>query len=194
MTITKRDKLLDSALLLFSDNGVHSTSTASIAKHAGVANGTLFHHFESKLALVEALYISIKHQLSQVAVLDEQLLAMPLKEQVSNLWNITIDWAIKNPKALIFCQQVATSNILPLSVRLKAMKQELSILEAMITLGQSQHEIIDFPIDLMIDQCQAQIITSGLFFISNDAYVNDETYRHSAFELFWRAIAIDNSH
>jgi len=190
MSISKREKLLQSALILFSDNGVHSTSTASIAKHAGVANGTLFHHFESKLALVEALYISIKHQLSQVAVLDAHLVDLPLKQQVSKLWNMTIDWAIENPKALIFCQQVATSNILPLAVRLKAMKQELSILEAMITLGQSQEQIIDFPIDLMIDQCQAQIITSALFFISNEFYAQDKTYRDSAFELFWRAIAI----
>lgn len=193
MTVSKRDKLLNSALDLFSKNGIHSTSTASIAKHAEVATGTLFHHFDNKLALIEALYISIKQGLSQSAVITQDMLSMPMKQQASTLWNIAIDWAISNPTALIFCQQVASENALPLQTRLSAMKQELSVLEAMITAGQSNKEIIDFPLDLMIDQCQAQIITSGLFFINNKSYAADSVYRHSAFELFWRAIATDLS-
>jgi AcrR family transcriptional regulator len=193
MTVSKRDKLLHSALVLFSANGVHNTSTASIAKHAGVATGTLFHHFENKLTLIEALYISIKQGLSQSAIITQEMLSMPMKQKANTLWNIAIDWAINHPTELIFCQQVASDNILPLQTRLKAMKQELSILEELITVGQSNNEIIDFPLDLMINQCQSQIITSGLFFISHPSYMSNSVYRQSAFGLFWRAIAI-NTH
>lgn len=187
---TKREKLLQSALLLFGENGIHNTSTASIAKHAGVANGTLFHHFDNKKTLIEALYISIKHELSQCVLLTEENQTLPIIQQAQCLWDLSIDWGIKNPSALIFCQQVTAENLLPLSLRLAAMKQELSILETMITTGQAQGKIANYPIDLMLEQCQSQVITSGLFFINNSVLNSDSSYRKSAFDMFWRAIAI----
>ena len=55
MSTDKRDKILQAALELFAEQGFRGTSTAQIAKHAGVATGTLFHHFESK----EALYLEL---------------------------------------------------------------------------------------------------------------------------------------
>ncbi|MBW2185312.1 MAG: helix-turn-helix transcriptional regulator, partial [Deltaproteobacteria bacterium] len=44
MKIEKRKQILGSALELFAEQGFRGTSTAEIAKHAGVATGTLFHH------------------------------------------------------------------------------------------------------------------------------------------------------
>ena len=44
----KREKVLNAALKLFTERGIDSTSTASIAKEAGVGTGTVFHHFENK--------------------------------------------------------------------------------------------------------------------------------------------------
>ena len=46
--IDKKQAILDTALTLFVSQGFYATSTASIAKTAGVATGTLFHHFASK--------------------------------------------------------------------------------------------------------------------------------------------------
>lgn len=188
---TKRDKLLNSALVLFSENGIHSSSTASIAKHAGVANGTLFHHFENKQTLIESLYVSIKHELSQSVLLTPEHQALSIKQQAQLLWNMSIDWGVNNPAAFIFCQQVTAENILPLSLRLAAMKQELSILETMIIAGQQQDYIAKYPMDLMLEQCQSQIIGSGLFFINNPLISSDIIYRQSAFDMFWRAITTD---
>lgn len=62
VTGDKRQAVLDTALHLFVEQGFHSTSTASIAKHAGVATGTLFHHFSSKSALMDELFLSIKQE------------------------------------------------------------------------------------------------------------------------------------
>ncbi len=191
-TISKREKLLHSALVLFGENGIHNTSTASIAKHAGVANGTLFHHFDSKQTLIEALYISIKHDLSQCILLTRDTQALPIKEQAKLLWDLSIDWGIKNPSSLIFCQKVSAENVLPLSLRLAAMKQELSILETIITTGQTQGVVANYPMDLMLEQCKSQIITSGLFFINNSLLYSDNVYKQSAFDMFWRAIAIND--
>lgn len=188
---TKRDALLNSALTLFSEQGIHATSTASIAKHAGVANGTLFHHFENKQALVAALYIEIKQQLAAKLVINDTLADLSLKQQVANLWHKALTWAINHPKQLLYFQQVVTERALPQKQRLDAMKQELSILEMLITYGQTNGLIVDFPLDLLLDHCQSQMIASGLFFINNPQLVNNKSYQNNAFELFWRAIAIE---
>ncbi|MGL5975525.1 MAG: TetR/AcrR family transcriptional regulator, partial [Aeromonas sobria] len=44
----KRRQILDAALALCAEDGLQGAATARIAKAAGVANGTLFHHFPSK--------------------------------------------------------------------------------------------------------------------------------------------------
>ncbi|MEZ9985105.1 TetR/AcrR family transcriptional regulator, partial [Vibrio sp. 10N.261.49.A3] len=61
--ITKRQKILDAALLLFSQQGLEGTSTGQIAKTAGVAKATLFHHFENKSLLIEELFRELKVEL-----------------------------------------------------------------------------------------------------------------------------------
>jgi AcrR family transcriptional regulator len=53
----KEQKILDTSLVLFVEKGFHGTSTAEIAKTAGVATGTLFHYFKTKEELIDRLYI-----------------------------------------------------------------------------------------------------------------------------------------
>jgi AcrR family transcriptional regulator len=51
----KRARILDAALTLFAEGGYEATSTSSIAKLAGVSEGTVFHHFGSKQGLLAAV-------------------------------------------------------------------------------------------------------------------------------------------
>ncbi|MDP4107839.1 MAG: helix-turn-helix domain-containing protein, partial [Bacillota bacterium] len=41
----KQQKIVETAIQMFADKGYASTSTAEIAKAAGVAEGTIFRHF-----------------------------------------------------------------------------------------------------------------------------------------------------
>ena len=50
-----RAKIFAAATQLFAQNGYHATTTADIAKAAGVAKGTFFVHFPSKDAVITAL-------------------------------------------------------------------------------------------------------------------------------------------
>ena len=50
--MNKREKIFSTALNLFVEHGFHGTPTSKIAKEAGVANGTLFHHFNTKEDLI----------------------------------------------------------------------------------------------------------------------------------------------
>lgn len=51
----KQEKILQSALELFAQEGFKGTSTNKIARHAGVSEGLIFRHFENKDGLLKAI-------------------------------------------------------------------------------------------------------------------------------------------
>lgn len=51
----KRRRILDAATRLFSEAGYEATSTGQIAREAGVAEGSVFHHFGNKQGLLAAV-------------------------------------------------------------------------------------------------------------------------------------------
>lgn len=53
--MSKRDQILQSALMLFASKGVDASSTSRIAKEAGVSEGLIFRHFKNKEGLLEAI-------------------------------------------------------------------------------------------------------------------------------------------
>jgi len=50
-------RILDAALICFTEHGVEATSIARIREQAGVSIGSLYHHFASKEVLAAALYL-----------------------------------------------------------------------------------------------------------------------------------------
>ena len=64
----KRRQILDAALALCAEDGLQGAATARIARAAGVANGTLFHHFPSKELLIQQLYQDVKLRLGAAIV------------------------------------------------------------------------------------------------------------------------------
>ena len=51
-----RAKLLNAALELFASRGYAATSVDAIAEAAGVSAGLLYHHFDSKAAVLNAIF------------------------------------------------------------------------------------------------------------------------------------------
>lgn len=51
----KKEQILNAALELFANQGYAATSTSRIAKFAGVSEGLIFRHFESKEGLLQAI-------------------------------------------------------------------------------------------------------------------------------------------
>jgi AcrR family transcriptional regulator len=52
-----RTRILEAALACFLERGYEQTTVAQIRRHSGVSNGALFHHFDSKEAIADALYV-----------------------------------------------------------------------------------------------------------------------------------------
>ena len=56
-------RILQAAVKLFAENGFHATSTATIAKEAGLSDAAMFKHFKNKDALLEAILTPLFDQL-----------------------------------------------------------------------------------------------------------------------------------
>lgn len=55
LMIEKKELILQTAMRLFSEKGYDSTPTSRIAKEAGVSEGLIFRHFETKEGLLHAI-------------------------------------------------------------------------------------------------------------------------------------------
>jgi AcrR family transcriptional regulator len=115
--MSKRDQILSSALTLFNAQGFEKTPTSAISRHAGVATGTLFHHFPTKEALIDALYLDIKTEVRDVAQPDTlemtvdsaPLSASQVKPLLKASWLNMMEWMQQNPEKFRFLAQFGES-------------------------------------------------------------------------------------
>lgn len=63
----RRQQVLDAASVCFRRNGFHGTSIAKISKAAGMSPGHIYHYFENKEAIVEAIAKREEQNLSELA-------------------------------------------------------------------------------------------------------------------------------
>jgi AcrR family transcriptional regulator len=59
-TLTRREELLAIAARLFAERGFKNTTVRDIADAAGILSGSLYHHFDSKEAMVDELLDSFQ--------------------------------------------------------------------------------------------------------------------------------------
>lgn len=52
----KKEKIIDTAIALFADNGFHNTSISQIANEASVSKGLMYNYFESKEDLLKYIF------------------------------------------------------------------------------------------------------------------------------------------
>jgi len=104
----KRATVLNSTLALIREYGFHGTPMSQIAKHAGVAAGTIYHYFDSKETLITSLYVDIKDKMA-VAILIGDDESMSYKDRFFNLLINQYNFYIENPDALVFLEQYISS-------------------------------------------------------------------------------------
>jgi AcrR family transcriptional regulator len=79
--VRNRERLLEVALRVLSENG--DAPLDAIAKAAGVGSGTLYRHFPTREALIEAVY---QNELTQLCESAEQLLATNEPRAALRMW------------------------------------------------------------------------------------------------------------
>ena len=99
----RRDSILDAALACFVDRGFHGTAIPEIAEKAGIAPGTIYHYFESKEALVNALYRHWKQAIAQRVFMAFPATASA-RTQFQVIWHEIVKFALGAPTAFAFIE------------------------------------------------------------------------------------------
>jgi AcrR family transcriptional regulator len=111
MSATTREALCDAALTLFAEQGIESTATREIAEKAGVAEGTLYRHFESKDELVQCLFDDSARRFYEVL---QQTIAddPPPRDRLQALVRGVFAFAEADPTAFTYLLSVHHTGIL----------------------------------------------------------------------------------
>ncbi len=65
----RRNQILDAAAQVFAEKGFHPTTIKDIARHAGIADGTIYNYFENKTALLLGILQRLQETILQEAAL-----------------------------------------------------------------------------------------------------------------------------
>lgn len=99
----KREPIMAAALELFVERGFFGTAVPEIAERAGVGAGTIYRYFESKEALVNAVYRAHKLAFARLA-LDDFPATAPTREQFRTLWMRMAKFATDHPSSFVFLE------------------------------------------------------------------------------------------
>lgn len=182
----KRDKLLAAALKLFVGQGVQNTSTAAIAKEAGVAAGTLFLYFPTKQELVDALIkeIAIGQAENITTLLSPDLSA---RDSFFVIWNSSLRWFIAKLPAYLYTQQVRDTGMISASV-VQETGQIFGFYYAVIQKGLAEGSIHPYPPELIGGFLYQDIVAvMNLIRTQTDPTQSDE-WINQGFEIFWNGI------
>jgi len=125
----KRRQILDAALRVFADRGYHGTAVPDVAKAAKVATGTLYHYFDHKEQLVNAVFVDAKQRLG--AVLGEPI-PWTGEKWFKELWRRLAAFARAEPDAFRFLEMQDHTPYLDA----KSRAVELGVLAPLVATGE----------------------------------------------------------
>ena len=143
----KRTAILEAALRLIPRQGFHATPVSQIAEEAGVAAGSIYRYFPSKDALLNVLYLELKHEMHRAMGkgLTPNMAFEPFFKQV---WQNTFTYYATHPDAFSFIEQYATSPFLTEDSR-KAGAQALQPYVEAFQQAQKEGLIQDLPLEVL---------------------------------------------
>lgn len=112
----KRDKILKTALELIVNQGIQETPMSQISKVAGVAMGTIYHHFKGKNEIVNAIYLQLKKEIGN-ALLAEEKSSKGYKALFFQFWNNLFEYYTQNEMAFKFLQTFVQSPLITAEVK-----------------------------------------------------------------------------
>lgn len=187
MTSNKKQQILDTALHLFVQQGIQATSTASIAKQANVATGTLFHHFASKQALIITLYSEIKTELGEAMQRCSQ--EGDIQVQVHYYWQQALQWAQDHPEKLRFMQQIAHDPHFGISQHQALMATAMAFLVEQIKQAQAEQQLAALPLELVLNFCHSHYLATANLFTERPDLASQPAYQDGAFQVLWQGLS-----
>lgn len=182
----KKRQIQDAALQLFVENGFHGTSTAEIAKTAGVATGTLFHHFKTKQELINSLYLNTKENMLK-AVTEDYNAEKPFKLNIKNLWLKFSYFGIENSDMFQFIIIFHSSPYIT-SLTKEEAETRFDEIVTFYRKGIENQEIKTVKGEMMVEFFWGTIFSTVNYFTKHPDGLNEKNMNLS-FELFWDGIS-----
>ncbi|MEK7951529.1 TetR/AcrR family transcriptional regulator [Luteolibacter soli] len=178
----KRTAILEAAVRVIDQEGL-SAPTATIAREAGISNGSLFTYFETKTELFNQLYLELKTQMGTAAVEGFPAKAA-LRKQAHHVWWNWMHWAAAHPPKRRALAQLAVSEQITPETRAAVYKNIaglIDVLERMRLRGSLQNGATNFASSMM-----TSLAETTMDYMINDP-ANADKHCTVGFETFWRA-------
>lgn len=179
----RRTAIMGAATQVISSQGLHA-STAEIAKQAGISNGSLFTYFDTKVDLLNQLFVDLKSEMGLAA-----LGGLPerdgMRDQLVHVWSGWTRWASTNPEKRRTLAQLSVSDEISGASRElghQAMAGVANVLER----SRQNSAMRDAPLALVAALIGALADTTVDFMIGDPA--NAERHCTTGFEAVWRML------
>jgi AcrR family transcriptional regulator len=184
----KREAILKATLDLLVERGFHDTPTSLIAKEAGVATGTLFHHFKNKEELINALYLETKSKMVTALQKDFKTTGN-IEDKMMQLWKGSVQWGIMHPKEYQFFQQFSNSPFITKLTRDEAMSQ-FEFIQDMVEEAVNSDSVKNIYPEFFMDFIVGTF-TMGMNHFKNHPDKISEENMNMMFDICWNGIAAE---
>lgn len=177
-------------LRIIAEQGAHATPMSQIAKEAGVATGTIYHHFKSKEQILNELYLKLKDEFGTLLAqhIDSSL---SLKDQFYLLWKLLYNYYIKNPLSYTFVEQVAQTPLISPEVKQQGKKYYQPLIH-LFQIGVDQGIFENIDLELMAQFIYGNVITLVQLSLNKELEINDQMIT-DAITISWNGIVKKNN-
>ena len=159
-------------------------ATATIAKEAGVSNGSLFTYFDTKADLLNQLYLELKTEMGAAA-----LSGFPAdgdaRAQLLSMWSGWLGWAVAHPEKRRTLAQLEVSDEITADTHAAASAQMKSI-AVILEQSRAGGPLRDAPLAFVLAIANS-VADATIDFVIRDPE-NAAAYARDGFEALWRAI------
>lgn len=184
--ISKKTLIFQAALDLFANQDVDKTSTASVAKHAGVSNGTLFHYFPKKNDLIIELYLLLKTEMFDFIYRGNIKETGSIKGMIHSGFMNAINWIVNNKLKHSYIHKIYKSSYKSLIIDEELPENYKHYLKILKT-GIENKILKDIPTDLMANIINNHISALADYYLNNKLKTSD-SLNNKVFNMTWDSI------
>lgn len=179
----RRSAIMAAAIRVIASQGL-GAPTATIAKEAGVSNGSLFTYFETKADLLNQLYVELKTEMAAAAV-DELSTEHDIRQQVLHMWSHWMRWATSYPEKRRTLAHLGVSDDIT-SESQQTGHQTMAGIAKLLERSRENGPMRDAPLAFVVALMSALADTTSDFMIRDPA--NADHHCMTGFEALWRIV------
>lgn len=127
--VDTRQKIIKAAAELILEEGLAAVRTSKIARRAGVADGSMYRHFESKEVLVTEVYMDVAKDIA-TRVNAKSTQALSLEERFYTYWEQSFGFFLDQPERFVLFDTLDKSASIQMTDKANALEASL------LTIGQ----------------------------------------------------------